>query len=146
VKGISVSIQQIKAADTWKLRQEVMWPNMPLSYVKLSNDEKGVHFGLFLNEKLQGVGSLFIDQKDIQLRKLAVRIPQQGKGYGKQLLSHLISYSQKLQIESIWCNARTDKLKFYESFDFVTTEKRFLKNNQSYCVVIKNLKNATSRF
>ncbi len=41
-------IKEIDHKDTWYLRQEVMWPDQALDFVKLKDDDKGIHFALFI--------------------------------------------------------------------------------------------------
>ncbi|KAF3061570.1 putative gnat family protein [Daldinia childiae] len=44
-----ISIRPISAKDTYALRQAVLWPNKPLSYVQLPDDIFGQHFGAFIS-------------------------------------------------------------------------------------------------
>ena len=77
-----VEIRSIEAEDTLAIRHEVMWPDQPLDYVKLPDDEKGLHYGLFYEGELITVVSLFLDRESAQFRKLATLQHYQGKGYG----------------------------------------------------------------
>ncbi|MCM4172130.1 GNAT family N-acetyltransferase [Arenibacter sp. TNZ] len=114
-----------------------MWPNMPLNYIILPNDEQGIHFGLFLNDVLVSVVSLFIKNKEAQFRKLATAKTAQGKGYGSQLLSYIIAYAEDNKVSKIWCNARMDKKDFYLRFGFEVTNKVFSKHEIDYIVMEK---------
>ncbi|MBO3697698.1 GNAT family N-acetyltransferase [Roseivirga sp. E12] len=134
---MSTSIRQITASQTWPLRHEVMWPDMPLDYVKLPNDEEGIHYGLFVGEQLTSVVSLFADDQEAQFRKLATAVGAQGNGYGTMLLSHLMKETQALSIDRVWCNARIDKTSFYHKFGLKETARTFIKNRQSYVVMEK---------
>ena len=135
-----VKIKNISALDTWPLRHEVMWPEMPLDYSKLPDDELGYHFGLFLNTKLVSVVSLFIaDDHTAQFRKFATKEEEQGKGYGSKLLTHLLEFALKENIFTLWCNARLDKTDYYEKFGFIKTEKSFTKQNLKFVILQKRL-------
>lgn len=80
---MSAVIRQIKAEQTWPMRQSVMYPEFSIDQVKLKDDAAGRHFGLFAEEELIVVVSLFVQDEMMQFRKLATEINQQGKGYGK---------------------------------------------------------------
>ncbi|MDP5232101.1 MAG: GNAT family N-acetyltransferase [Cellulophaga sp.] len=135
-----ISIKTITAEETYSLRHSVMWPNQPISFVMLSDDEKGIHFGLFVNEILTSVISLFISDKKAQFRKFATLKHEQGKGYGTKLLKHTINFVSAKTMEELWCNARTDKTKFYKKFGFTETKKKFTKENIDFVILEKKLK------
>jgi predicted GNAT family N-acyltransferase len=134
---MDVIITEISAEKTWDLRHRVMWPNKPLDYVKLPNDNEGIHYGLWKNKKLVSVVSLFIKNEDIQFRKLATEIPEQGNGYATKLLLHVMLLASNKKISRIWCNARTDKIKFYKKFGMKETNHKFSKENIDYVIVEK---------
>ncbi|MCU0469711.1 MAG: GNAT family N-acetyltransferase [Arcicella sp.] len=62
-------IKEIKPADTWQLRHTVMWPNRPLSYVQLSEDEKGENA-----EQGKGYGSMLLNQLIKEATERGVKI------------------------------------------------------------------------
>jgi predicted GNAT family N-acyltransferase len=133
------TIREITSAETYPMRQKVMWPNMPTSFIILPNDAKGIHFGLFKNEILISVASLFIENNIVQFRKLATDQKEQRKGYGTLLLSHLIRFSKQKKLTKIWCNARIDKQEFYMGFGFTPTDNRFTRAEIDYVVMEKLL-------
>ena len=130
-------IQQIKASDTWALRHRVMWPDQPLSYVVLPNDDEGLHFGVFSGKRLIAVGSLFInvETKEAQFRKLATEVAYQGRGIGTALLNHQLTTAHKNGVRRLWCNARKDKSAFYERFGLEKTAKTFEKGGINYVIM-----------
>lgn len=135
-----MKIKQIPAAQTWSLRQEVMWPEMPIDFVKLPLDDTGEHFGLYLDNELVSVVSLFqTDMGLAQFRKLATKKEMQGKGYGTTLLQHLMTVAQKKGIHTLWCNARMDKIDFYKTFGMITTKQTFVKENIKFIILKKAL-------
>ncbi len=134
-------IKIITARETWPLRHQVMWPNMPFDYVKLINDAEGIHYGLLVNDNLVSVVSLFIDKnKKAQFRKLATLPKYQGKGFASKLIHKIFEYSKENNIAAIWCNARKDKLSFYQKFGMIATKKEYTKENVEFVILEKKLK------
>jgi GNAT superfamily N-acetyltransferase len=128
-------IQSIRYTDTWPIRHQVMWPDEALDYVILSEDEKGLHYGLFIDDRLISVVSLFVDHNEAQFRKFATVSEQQGKGIGTALLTHLMKEVQSMGITRLWCNARTEKASFYQKFGFQKTNQEFSKKGQIYVMM-----------
>ncbi|MBB5647350.1 GNAT family N-acetyltransferase [Pedobacter cryoconitis] len=136
---MGVIVKEIEAADTWGLRHRVMWPEKSIDYVKLDEDKDGVHFGLFNDERLVSVISLFITGKEAQFRKFATDSIVQGNGYGTKLLQHVLLVAQQNKVETIWCNARVDKASFYKRFGLVETDQKFNKGGIDYVMMQKTL-------
>lgn len=131
----SISIRKIAARETWELRRQVMWPDKPLDFVKLKEDEAGLHYGLFDGVMLCSVISVFVNAGEAQFRKFATRESEQGKGHGTRLLGFVM---KELETEHrIWCNARLDKASFYERFGLRVTNQFFEKEGISYVVMEK---------
>lgn len=133
--GHPILIKQIQAETTWPLRQRVMWPNKPLEYVQLPNDHEGLHYGLYVNENLTAIVSLFIQNGVAQFRKFATKIEEQHKGYGTQLLLYLMGYAQENNIDRVWCNARVEKVGFYQKFGLKKTKNTFSKGDHNYIIM-----------
>lgn len=112
-----------------------MWPNRPLDYVKLQEDHKGHHFGVFVDDLLVSVGSLFLINGVAQFRKLATRGSHQGNGYGSLLVNYLIDYATKHEANKVWCNARSDKTDFYERLGLNVTDQTFHKGGIDYVIM-----------
>ena len=125
-------IKNIQASETWDLRHRVMAPNRPFDSIKLPKDEEGLHFGLFEEEKLISVISLFIENDMAQFRKFATEISEQNKGYGSILLNHIIEESVKNNVKNIWCNARMSAFGFYEKFGFKAISETWMGNEIEY--------------
>jgi len=135
-----IKIEQIFADETLALRHKVMWPDKPLEYVMLKDDERGIHFGLKKGSKLITVVSLFIKGKEAQFRKLATLQSEQGKGYASQLLDHVIQYAKNNNVIKIWCNARVEKTQFYKKIGLLETNKTFSKGGVDYVIMENYLK------
>ena len=115
---MKLQIKETELSRVWKLRYEVMYPEKDIEYVKLEEDEKGIHLGLYADDKLMSVISLFTENDSIQFRKFATLAAEQGKGYGTMLLNEVIDYAERNNIKKIWCNSRIEKTEFYEKFGF----------------------------
>ncbi|WP_299162338.1 GNAT family N-acetyltransferase [uncultured Tenacibaculum sp.] len=135
MKSKTINIKQITPSEVLPIRHKVMWPNMPITYVSLKNDDEARHFGLFLNGEITSIISLFIENNEAQFRKFATLIEFQGFGYGSILLKHIISLVQKENLKKLWCNARVEKSKFYERFNLKTTNKKFVKDGIDYVIM-----------
>jgi len=132
---ISPLIKTIHYKETWPIRHQVMWPNQPLDYVKLPEDDQGLHFGLFDDDALISVVSLFMDGASAQFRKFATLNEYQGKGLGSQLLSYTFKQAQSQGVNRIWCNARLDKTNFYQRFGMIQTNELFTKGGIEYVIM-----------
>lgn len=132
-------INEISAADTWPIRHQVMWPDQPFAFIQLPNDGEGLHYGLYVNNELISVISLFINGQDGQFRKFATLDKCQGKGYGSQLLHYIIGIAKNKGLSCIWCNARVTKADYYEKFGLVKTNRQFSKKGIAYVVMEKQL-------
>ncbi|MZQ87085.1 GNAT family N-acetyltransferase [Paenibacillus sp. 5J-6] len=130
-----MEIKNIQKEQAWQLRHEVMWPERDLSYVQLSDDDEGIHYGLFADEALISVVSLFIHGEEAQFRKFATKVSSQGKGYGSQLLRHMLREAMLLGVKRIYCNARSNKVSFYEKFGLAVTDKQFTKGGKDYVIM-----------
>lgn len=136
---MQIEIKEINAYKTYNLRQQVMWPNKPLDYIKLEQDQDGHHFGLYKNNIIVSVISLFINKNNAQFRKFATDIKEQGKGYGSILLKHVILFSENNNIKKIWCNARKDKSEYYKRFGLTTSNITFSKGGINFVIMEKNI-------
>lgn len=76
---MKLQIKETELSRVWKLRYEVMYPEKDIEYVKLEEDEKGIHLGLYADDKLMSVISLFTENDSIQFRKFATLAAEQGK-------------------------------------------------------------------
>ena len=136
-----VQIEQIRFELTWRIRHEVMYPDLPFDSIKLENDAEGIHFGLYAGEWLTAVVSLFNVNNIYQFRKFATIVRAQGKGYGKLLLQYIIDYTRQAGGEKLWCNARVSAVGFYEKYGFVQTEHRSVNNDIDFVIMELQLNN-----
>ncbi|WP_375448222.1 GNAT family N-acetyltransferase [uncultured Fibrella sp.] len=124
---MSARICPITAPDTYPLRHSVLWPDKPLDYVRIDDDEQGHHYGTYLDSELVAVISLFVDGGSARFRKFATRPDQQNKGLGTSLLHHVFAEARRLGARTICCDARISAAAFYQRFGMQRTGAIFYK-------------------
>jgi GNAT superfamily N-acetyltransferase len=125
-------IEQITPELTWRLRHEVLYPDIPIYKMWMDEDDDGYHFGAFTENQLVGIVSLFVKGTDYQFRKFAVHPSVQGQGVGRQLLNHIINFSKTEGAERLWCNARVTAIGFYQKSGFKLTGEAFSRGGFDY--------------
>lgn len=130
-----MKIAVINPSETWEIRHKVMWPNQPFEFVQLEEDNAGLHFGVFDQDKLVSIVSCFIVDDEMQFRKLATLEDYQGKGIATVLLHHILKLAKDKGLRKVWCNARTNKKSFYEKFGMTDTGRTFIKSNQKFSIM-----------
>ncbi|TVP52480.1 MAG: GNAT family N-acetyltransferase [Mongoliibacter sp.] len=132
-------IKEISAAETLPIRHKAMWPDKPKDFVRVPGDDKAIHLGLFVNRKLISVVSVFLNGCTAQFRKFGTLPEFRNMGYGSKLLVFMIGLLKERQIQSIWCNARVERIGFYSGFGFSETPKTFFKSGKEYIVMERAL-------
>jgi len=112
----SIRIRETPLEITLAMRQEVMYPGETIDFVKLEDDKSGKHWGLYVEDQIVSVISVFERNRVIQFRKFATMAGMQRQGYGTTLLRHVIQWAQTNGMKLIWCNARSSAARFYERF------------------------------
>jgi len=120
-------ITEISAKETFIVRHPVLRPGKPIESCHFDGDNLPTtkHFGLFLDNKLTGVISIFetknnlFDKKNqIQIRGMAVLENHKKKGLGSALVIYCETHYKKQNIDLIWFNARTEAVVFYEKMGY----------------------------
>lgn len=137
-----IQIEQIRDDLTWRIRHEAMYPDLPINAVKLENDAEGMHFGLYADDQLTSVVSLFSKGQIYQFRKFATISAAQGQGFGSLLLKHIIDYVQSRGATKIWCNARVSAVGFYQKFGFHITDQTSRKHDIDFVIMELQLDNS----
>lgn len=132
-------IEQIPPYLTWKIRHNVLYPAMDFQTVILPEDDDGIHLGLFDENTLISVVSLFKTGSSMQFRKFATLLEFQNKGYGSQLLKYLTEYSKNEGCNHIWCNARENAAGFYSKMGFLKTDRTYQANDLNYVIMERQL-------
>lgn len=133
------TIEQITPELTWDIRQKELYPGSPISDIKLKEDYYGLHFGLFTDNQLVSILSVFDKGSSVQFRKFATLKEHQGKGFGKALMHFTIDLAKSQGKTLIWCNARLSAISFYKQFGFTETEEAFTRKGIDYIIMEKRL-------
>lgn len=137
---MEISIEQIRPELTWYLRQKVLYPAQKLYEMEMDEDQNGIHFGAFTNNKLIAIVSLFeVKSGDFQFRKFAVDSECQGKGIGNELLTYITDFARQEGGKRLWCNARSTTTGFYDKNGFDHTGEFFTRNGFDYEILEKSL-------
>jgi GNAT superfamily N-acetyltransferase len=136
-----MTIKEVSIDQILPIRQQVMWPDQPIDFVRVPEDENGIHFGLFVEENLISVVSVFIQGQEAQFRKFATVDKYQGMGYGSKLLQYIFDFLKGKNTSRIWCNARISKAGFYQKFGMEPTKVTFEKEGMEYMVMERVYKN-----
>jgi len=127
-----MDIRTISWEQTIPLRHKVLWPSKPPEYCHVDGDDNGLHFGVFVNEVLVCVASVFLSQNKARLRKFATDGHYQNQGIGSKMLMHIIQSIKGSQADYFCCDARETALGFYKRFGMCTYGERFYKADISY--------------
>lgn len=134
-----MEIKPVPLPDVWRMRQTVMYPAETLDFVKLEEDEAGLHWGVYINGELVSVISVFEEWGRVQFRKFATRADQQGKGYGTTLLQYVMDWARHHGKRSIWCNARLSATAIYKKFGMQATGNTWHKYGIEFIKMEKQL-------
>jgi len=122
-----ITLKEITASATFPVRHSVLRKGKPIETCSFDNDDNPTtkHFGLFDNEELKGVVSvfekknpLFNKAKQFQIRGMAVLENVQGYGFGKMLMLEAEKYCKAANGAVIWFNARENAVGFYENMGY----------------------------
>ncbi|MBT1065104.1 GNAT family N-acetyltransferase [Bowmanella sp. Y26] len=127
-----VDIAEISWQQTMALRHQVLWPDKPLVFCRVAEDEDGCHLGAFADDKLVCVASLFVKDNAMRLRKFATLPEYQGQGIGSSVLSEAILRARNLGLASFWCDARQSASGLYRRFGLCQSGEPFYKGEIAY--------------
>lgn len=122
-----IIVKKITYSDTFPIRSAVLRQGKPIETCFFLGDDADdtTHFGLFYENKIIGVASLFnvsnekFEQKNqFQLRGMAVLRDYQGLGYGNLILVEVCNFVKAKKGQVLWFNARENAVKFYQNFGF----------------------------
>jgi len=121
---------------TWQqtipLRHSVLWPDQEPEFCHVEGDNDALHFGVFVDEKLVCVASVYMSSNKARLRKFATVIDYQNQGIGSLMLRHIMKNLQNSPVEYFWCDARESALGFYQRFGMLECSERFYKADVAY--------------
>ena len=123
-----IAIKKISSSEALPIRHLVLRKGQAIEKCIYLNDDSETtsHFGLYENDTLSAIISvfqtknkIFTDEKQFQIRGMAVLENHQKKGFGAALVRHVEAYLKKQKQYTIWFNARNIAVGFYEKMDFV---------------------------
>jgi len=125
-------IQEAPYEEVLHIRQEVMYPDKDIDYVKLPDDDMGLHMGYYKDGELVTVVSLFLQGRNLQFRKMATKTEYQNRGYASEMIKWILDYAKDVRLDKVWCNSRVEKAGFYEKFGFIQTDVTFMRDGYGY--------------
>jgi len=122
-----IQISEISTLETFIVRHPVLRPGKPIETCHFDGDDLNTtkHFGLFENNVLAGVISLFkkddgtfADDNQFQIRGMAVLENLRKRGFGELLVRHVENVVAKEKGKLVWFNAREVAVKFYSNLGY----------------------------
>ncbi len=122
-----IKVKKITYLETFPVRSAVLRQGKPIETCFFLGDDANdsTHFGLFVNDNLTGVASVFKVNNDnfdknmqFQLRGMAVLDGFQGLGYGNLILEEVCKFVKAENADVLWFNAREKAVPFYQNFGF----------------------------
>jgi len=120
-------IKKISSTETFSVRHPVLRKGKPLESCHFDGDnlETTQHFGLYLDEELVGIISLFKksnpdfkENNQYQIRGMAVLEDHRKKDFGKALIRYSEEQCKNQNVDLIWFNARIEASGFYEKMGY----------------------------
>ena len=120
-------IKKISSAETFSVIHPVLRQGKPLESCHFEGDnlETTQHFGLYLDEQLVGIISLFkksnpnfLEKYQYQIRGMAVLENHRKKDFGKALILYSEEQCKNQNVDLIWFNARIEASGFYEKMGY----------------------------
>ena len=130
-----MEIKKISSLETYPVRHEVLRKGKPIEtcQFKGDDDENTTHFGLYVEDKLVGIISIFKENNilfpelnQFQIRGMAVLEAFQGKGFGAELVKSTENHCMNFNANLIWFNAQENAVPFYEKLDYQIIGDSFL--------------------
>lgn len=125
-------IQQVSPQETLPIRQQVLWPDHPIDFCRIPEDDAAVHLGAFHQQELICVGSLYSTAQGARLRKFATLPTHQGRGVGSAVLTAILELAQQRGDAQMWLDARQEAMGLYQRFGFEPKGAVFFKHDRPY--------------
>jgi predicted GNAT family N-acyltransferase len=122
-----LTIQPIKAAETYHLRHTVLRPNQTIDDCKYAGDDDPttIHLGAFFNGKIISIGtflqashSLLEAKYPYQLRGMATDAQFRGQKGGSSIILRAEKLLRDKGSDLLWCNARISAKDYYARLGF----------------------------
>ncbi|TGD57741.1 GNAT family N-acetyltransferase [Flavobacterium humi] len=144
-----ITIKIIPSKETYPVRQPVLRAGKPIESCCFDGDdlETTVHFGLYFDKDLAGVVSVFEsrnanfpEERQMQIRGMAVLEGYQKKGFGNFLVNRVEEYAKSKNVPLLWFNARETAVRFYEKLQYTTIGPAFeIQEIGTHYVMFKHL-------
>lgn len=125
-------IRSPKSEQEWEqyydLRYRVLREPLgqPRGTEKNEGDETGIHFAYFEDGKILAIARLDLQEdKQAQVRFVAVESNLQGKGIGKKIMEAVEEHSKKNGIRKIILHARDYAMPFYLGLNYTLIEPSY---------------------
>jgi len=145
---LKVHIEEVNVEEILPVRQTVLRNGKPREECFFEGDlaEETIHLALYNNEELVAIASILKDTSEkidtnnqYRLRGMAVVPNQQIKGYGRHLLLYAEDLIQQKAPATLWFNARTTAVDFYQKNNFQVFGKEFdIPNVGPHFLMFKN--------
>jgi len=121
------TLKQITSQATFAVRQPVLRPGKHIDTCIFDGDDlpTTVHFGIYQDDELLGIISVFEakspyfnDDRQFQIRGMAVLENQQKRGLGEKLVVKAEEYIAEKGGVRIWFNAREIAVGFYKKMGY----------------------------
>ncbi|MGF1765347.1 GNAT family N-acetyltransferase [Aliivibrio kagoshimensis] len=127
-----MKIQTITWQDALPIRHQVLWPEKEPMFCFVDGDETGLHYGVFKDEALVCVASIYLDGNSARLRKFATLSEYQGEGIGTAMVTFIMKELSTLGVRHFWCDARTTAFNFYLRLGLDRQGEAFMKSGIQY--------------
>ncbi|MCK8142088.1 GNAT family N-acetyltransferase [Flavobacterium sp. I-SCBP12n] len=141
-------IKKISALETYPVRHPVLREGKSIESCHFDGDnlETTIHFGLYLQDNIIGVVSvfeskneIFTNKKQFQIRGMAVLKEQQRKKFGAELIIATEKHCFEQKPCLIWFNARKEAIEFYKKMGYKTNGLSFeIKDIGTHIIMSKN--------
>ncbi len=131
---LEAPVKLISFENTFPLRQKVLRPDFTLENCFFEGDDlvTSYHFGLYYLDRIQGVGSAFLESNSLfsaghpyRLRGMAVDPDYRRQGFARILLRQMIEFLNQKSCDLLWFNARAIAIPFYEKMGFIPVGSYF---------------------
>jgi len=116
----------------------------PMLTKEILYNEMAYYAVLIIDGKRLGYAGLWFTEPNADIINIAVLESKRGQGYGTKLMEHLIQKCVVVNVENISLEvseAKTDVIRFYESFGFAneTRRKQYYSDGSDALLMVKRL-------
>jgi ribosomal protein S18 acetylase RimI-like enzyme len=134
-----MKIRNIDCQEAIPIRHQVLWPDKDIQFCAIEGDSQALHYGVYIDEHLVCVASIFIVERNARLRKFATLPAYQSRGFGTELIKYIFDDLYSKKVNYFWCDARTSAISFYQKLGLHIEGDEFIKSGQTYFKMSKIL-------